>query len=108
MKDIKVDLKEEHVNGRHILIVEDLFDSGSTIVKTRECIQSFSPASLKFAIFCHKRNPKNLKYQFFADYFGFIIPDYFVVGYGIDYNEAFRDFNHLCVINQKGIEYFKD
>jgi hypoxanthine phosphoribosyltransferase len=66
------------------------------------------PASLKYAIIFHKKNPKNLEYNFYADYIGFLIPDVFVFGYGMDYNELFREMSHLCVISQKGVEAFKD
>ena len=85
--------------GRHILIVEDIFDSGSTIIKTREALLAKGTASLRFAVLFHKRNPKNLKHGFWAEYTGFTIPDVFVIGYGMDYNQYYRDLSHLCVIN---------
>ena len=100
-------MKAESVRGRHVLVIEDIFDSGSTIIKTREVLQTLEPASLKYAVLTHKRNPKNLKYGFYADYLGFVIPDQFVVGYGMDYNQYYRDLSHLCVINKTGIEAFK-
>jgi hypoxanthine phosphoribosyltransferase len=49
-------------------------------------------------------NKKNLDYGLKIDYLGFLIPYLFVIGFGNDYNEEFRDLNHLCIINQEGIE----
>ena len=99
---------EDQVKGKTILVIEDIFDSGSTIMRTRESLLSFGPADLRFSTIFHKKNPKNLKHSFFADYIGFIIPDFFVIGYGMDYNELFREMSHLCVISQEGIDAFKD
>jgi hypoxanthine phosphoribosyltransferase len=76
-------------------------------MKTKKVLEAFGPASLKIATLFHKKNPKNLGHNYFADYVGFLIPDEFIIGYGMDYNEYYRDLNHLCVINKSGIEYFK-
>jgi hypoxanthine phosphoribosyltransferase len=48
-----------------------------------------------------------LELNYWAEYIGFFIPDKFVIGYGLDYNEKFRDIMHLCVLNDAGIEKFK-
>lgn len=82
-----------------MLVIEDIFDSGTTIMKTKQVLEGFGPASLRVATLFHKRNVKNLVHKYFADYIGFVIPDVFVIGYGMDYNEYYRDLNHLCVIN---------
>ena len=81
------------------MIVEDIFDSGATIVKTLEVLQKYLPMSVKVATLFHKKNLNNLKHKYFADYVGFLIPDVFVIGFGMDFNEYYRDLNHLCVIN---------
>ena len=107
IEKIQVPVTEENVRGKHVLVVEDIFDSGSTIIKTRDVLKEYCPASLKFSVMFHKKNRENLKHNFFADYVGFIIPDVFVVGYGMDYNEHYRELNHLCAINQKGLDHFK-
>lgn len=88
--------------------MEDIFDSGSTVIKTKHVLDKLKPASLKISTLFHKKNPANLKYEYFADFLGFVIPDAFVVGFGMDYNEYYRDLNHLCVINHAGKEYFKN
>ena len=52
---------------------------------------------------------KNKELNYFADFIGFFVPaDAFVIGYGMDYNERFRDISHLCVINKKGIELYAE
>lgn len=65
------------------------------------------PNDLQYAILFHKKNTKNLKFNFFAKYIGFFVPDVFLIGFGLDYNEKFREIAHLCKISQKGIETFK-
>ena len=78
--------KEEDVKGKNILVIEDIYDTGSTIMRVRDCLMAYAPKSLKYAVAFHKKNPKNLQYDFVADYLGFFIPDVFVFGYGMDYN----------------------
>ena len=64
-------------------------------------------SSVEYAIAFHKRNSVNLEFNFQGKYTGFTIPNYFVIGYGLDYNEKFRDLPHLCVINQAGKDKYK-
>jgi hypoxanthine phosphoribosyltransferase len=103
-----VPITEDQVKEKNILIVEDILDSGSTIVRVKETLEKFNPKCIKYAIIFHKRNPKNQKYDFFGDYTGFIVPNDFLVGYGIDYNDHFRDLRHLCVVSEEGVEALKD
>jgi len=63
------------------------------------------PKTLKTACLLRKRTPLSSNYV--PDYVGFEIPDKFVVGYALDYNEYFRDLMHICVISQTGIEKYK-
>ena len=102
-----VPVNPTEVIGKHVLVVEDIFDSGSTIMKIKEKLETLTPKTLHFATLFHKKNPKNIKHLFFAEYIGFVIPEVFVIGYGMDYNEYYRDLSHLCVINKQGIENFK-
>ena len=67
-------------------------------------LQTFGPSSVRVATLLQKRTPKSN--GFVADYVGFSIPDKFVVGYCLDYNEVFRDMTHICVINQSGIKKY--
>ena len=54
----------------------------------------------------HKKTQKNVSLGYFADYIGFFIPDKFVIGYGMDFNERFRDLPHLAVFNELGVKTF--
>lgn len=63
------------------------------------------PKSVRVAALLEKRTPRSCGFK--ADYVGFSVPDAFVVGYNMDYNEAYRDMTHLCVINAAGIEAFR-
>ena len=84
---IRKDL-ETPVAGRDILIVEDIVDTGFTLSRLTEILWERGPASLKVCVFLDKRERRRI--PFVADYVGFPIPDVFVVGYGLDYNEQFR------------------
>ena len=68
-------------------------------------LNEYAPKSVRVAALLEKRTIKSCGFK--ADYVGFSIPDAFVVGYNMDYNEAYRDMPHLCVINSDGIEYFR-
>lgn len=87
--------------GKDLLLVEDIIDTGKTMAKLIPHLQQFEPASIKVASLLEKRNPESCGFQ--ADYVGFSIPDKFVVGYCLDYNEIFRDLDHICIISETGI-----
>lgn len=61
--------------------------------------------SVRVASLLEKRTPRSCGFK--ADFVGFSVPDHFVVGYGLDYNEAFREMTHICVIAPAGIAHFK-
>mmetsp|Transcript_32038 Transcript_32038/g.43365 ORF Transcript_32038/g.43365 Transcript_32038/m.43365 type:complete len:120 (-) Transcript_32038:744-1103(-) len=95
------------LEGKNCLLVEDIIDTGTTMSRLLPLIQSqVAVASLKVATLLEKRTVRSCGFK--ADYCGFSIPDKFVIGYNIDYNEAFRDMGHLCVISQKGIDEYAD
>ena len=79
---------ETPIAGRDVLIVEDIVDTGLTLSRLVEILRSRQPASLRVCAFLDKRERRRV--PFTADYVGFTIPDRFVVGYGLDYNEEFR------------------
>lgn len=97
----------ENLKNKHIIIVEDIYDSGATMTALINYLRKFEPASIKTTVLFQKMNLKHLKYNYFVDYIGFLIPDEFVIGFGLDYNEEFRQLDHLCSINSLGIEKFK-
>lgn len=90
--------------GKNLLIVEDIIDTGKTMSELVPYLQQFDPASVRVASLLEKRNPESCGFQ--ADYVGFNVPDKFVIGYCLDYNEIFRDLDHICIINDAGIAKF--
>ncbi len=84
------------VNGRDIIIVEDIVDSGLSIKFIEEHIGQFTPASLKVASLLVK--PKSLKYNVKIDYIGFDIPSEFVIGYGLDYAQRYRNLRSIYIL----------
>ncbi|KAA0192743.1 hypothetical protein HAZT_HAZT008463 [Hyalella azteca] len=94
------------IAGRNILVVEDIIDTGRTMIKLLELLAEHKPASVKVASLLVKRRAGQ-GVTFRPDYCGFEIPDKFVVGYALDYNEYFRDLNHICVINNAGKEKYR-
>ncbi|CAH8855698.1 unnamed protein product [Trichobilharzia szidati] len=89
---------------KDILVVEDIVDTGRTMRKLMSHLQSFSTRSVKVATLLVKRKPDGITYR--PDFAGFEVPNRFVVGYAFDYNEHFRDIQHICVINEKGQQKF--
>jgi hypoxanthine phosphoribosyltransferase len=81
------------IAGRHVLIVEDVLDTGLTLGVLLERLRARQPASLKLCVLLNKRVKR--VYEIIPDYTGFEVPDGFVVGYGIDYAERYR---HLPAI----------
>lgn len=81
------------VSGRDVLVTDDILDTGLTLVKIREIIQKLQPRSLKFCVLLEKDLPHRNKFK--ADYVGFHIPNKFVVGYGLDYRERYRNLPYV-------------
>jgi hypoxanthine phosphoribosyltransferase len=79
----------EELEGRHVLIVDDILDSGGTIRLLREQIAERHPRSLRTCVLLRKKIPAALSTP--CEYVGFDIPDEFVVGYGLDYNNYYRN-----------------
>ena len=88
------DLKQP-VEGQHCLLVEDIVDTGLTMDYLLRMLQVRNPASLKVATLLDK--PDNREVEVKTDYIGFTIPDEFVVGYGLDLNELYRNLPHIAV-----------
>ncbi len=89
---------EEDIHGRHIIIVEDIIDTGKTMSSFLPEIQHRQPASVRIATFLTK--PSALKHDVVADYTAFEIEDKFVVGYGLDYNGLGRNLPDLYIIKE--------
>jgi len=97
----------QDLTGKHVLIVEDLVDTGRTLKKLMSTIEDYKPASTCVTTLLVKRTAKAIPDRIEPELVGFEVPDEFIVGYGIDYNENFRDMNHVCCISQFGIDKFK-
>jgi hypoxanthine phosphoribosyltransferase len=89
---------ETPIAGRDILIVEDIVDTGLTLSRLVEVLRERQPASLRVCAFLDKAERRRV--PFTADYVGFFIPDRFVVGYGLDYNENFRFLPDVCILRE--------
>lgn len=79
----------ENINGRHVLIIEDIIDTGLTLYNLKKMLNSRNPKSLKICTLLDK--PSRRIADITGDYCGFVIPDKFVVGYGMDLNEKYRN-----------------
>lgn len=87
---------DETVEGRHVLVVEDIIDTGLTLHYLLENLRSRSPASVKVVALLDK--PSRRRVEVSADYLGFEIPDAFVVGYGLDYARRYRHLPYIGVL----------
>ena len=97
----------KNLKGKNIIIIEDIYDSGLSLNEFIKFLKSFEVKSVKTFVLIQKMNIEQLKFNYFPEFIGFIIPMDFVIGFGCDYNEYFRDLPHLCVINEEGIQHFK-
>lgn len=84
------------LQGRHVLIVEDIVDTGLTIRFLKEYLGQREPASLRVASLLDKPSRRQVEVR--IDYRGFEIPDHFVVGNGLDYNEKYRNLREICIL----------
>jgi hypoxanthine phosphoribosyltransferase len=91
LKELNADIKD-----RHIIIVEDIVDSGLSIKYIEELIGESEPASMKVVTLLMK--PASLKYDVKIDYIGFEIPNKFVLGYGLDYAQKYRNLRSIYVL----------
>ncbi|MGE3912455.1 MAG: hypoxanthine phosphoribosyltransferase, partial [Chloroflexota bacterium] len=87
---------EDSVEGQHILVVEDIVDSGLTLDYLLRTLAARGPASIKVCGLLVKERPRDLSIP--VDYVGFTIPDRFVVGYGLDYAERYRNLPYIGVL----------
>lgn len=87
---------DESLEGRHVLIVEDIIDTGLTLDYLYRHLASRHPASLAICTLLDK--PSRRRVEVPVKYVGFQIPDYFVVGYGLDFNEMYRNLPYIAVL----------
>lgn len=87
------------IEGRDVLIVEDIIDTGHTLSQVYDILQTREPRSLKVCALLNK--PTRREIDVSIDWVGFDIPDEFVIGYGIDFAQQGRNLPHIGVVNQK-------
>jgi hypoxanthine phosphoribosyltransferase len=94
-----------NLTGKDVIVVEDIIDTGNTLSYLIPTLQADAqPRSVEVVSLLSKRvDDKPTKYK--AKYVGFSIPDSFIIGYGLDYNELYRDLGDIYVISQKGIDF---
>ncbi|MBO5282809.1 MAG: hypoxanthine phosphoribosyltransferase [Lachnospiraceae bacterium] len=98
-RDVSVDIK-----GRHVLILEDIFDTGTSLDFTYKHLMAKEPASLKICTLLDKPSRRKEGITLQADFVGFTVPNAFVVGYGLDYNEHYRNLPYVGVLKPEAYQ----
>ena len=98
-KDVSVDIK-----GRHVVILEDIFDTGTSLTFTVNHLLNKEPASLKVCTFLDKPDRRRPGVTLKPEYVGYTIPNEFVVGYGLDYNEHYRNLPYIGILKPEVYE----
>ena len=91
MKDL-----DEDIAGKHVIVVEDIVDSGRTLSYLLDMLKDRKPSSLKLCTLLDK--PSRREVEVDVDYTGFQIPDHFVVGYGLDYDQKYRNLPYIGIV----------
>ena len=87
------------IEGKDVLVVEDIVDSGMSMKYLLENLETRSPASIRILSLLDKPSRRRVELQ--PDYVGFTIPDEFVIGYGLDYGEKYRNLPDVCILSPK-------
>jgi len=91
----------DDLTGQHVIILDDILDSGRTITAVRELIEQRNAASVRVCVLLHKHLPQAANVH--ADYVGFDIPDEFVVGYGLDYDGYYRNLPEVVALKSEAM-----
>ena len=100
---VRQDLSQ-NITGRHVVILEDIFDTGNSLQFTYDHILSKEPASLKVCTLLDKPERRREGITVKCDYTGFVIPNEFVVGYGLDFNEHYRNLPYVGVLKPEAYQ----
>lgn len=95
--NIKLDL-ETDIDGKNVIIVEDIIDSGNTLYKLKKYLLERNPKSLRICTLLDKPDRRETSVE--VEYSGIIIPDEFVVGYGLDYAERYRELPYIGILSR--------
>ena len=98
-RDVSADIK-----GRHVLILEDIFDTGNSLQFAYDHLMAKKPASLKICTLLDKPSRRKPGITLKADYVGFEVPNAFVVGYGLDYNEHYRNLPYVGILKPEAYQ----
>ena len=90
---------ELSVSKRHVLLVDDILDTGNTLLKVSKMLLPLEPKSLKTCVLLDKKSRRSVDMD--ADFIGFDIPDEFVVGYGLDFAESYRQLPYIGVLKKR-------
>lgn len=94
LKDIDI-----NIEGKYVIIVEDIMDTGITIQKIKEIFAERDPAAIEVVVLLDK--PERRKSAVTPDDIGFEVPDEFIVGWGLDYDQKYRDLTYIGIINEQ-------
>ncbi|MCC7476503.1 MAG: hypoxanthine phosphoribosyltransferase [Pirellulales bacterium] len=94
------------ISNRDVLLVDDIFDTGHTLVRTMEKMRDFAPTSIRSAVLLRKNGRQEINYT--PDFVGFDIPDEFVVGYGLDYEDMYRNLPFLAALEPEDLARHKE
>ena len=100
---VKRDISED-IKGRHVVILEDIFDTGNSLEFTYKHLLTKEPASLKICTLLDKPERRNPAVTVSPDYTGFVIPNEFVVGYGLDFDEHYRNLPYVGILKPEAYE----
>lgn len=96
----------KNINNRHLLIIDDILDSGLTMrAVIKRISENYNPISIKTCVLLKKNIKRDVDVN--ANYVAFEIPDVFVVGYGLDYNEQYRNLPYIGELGEVGIQKYK-
>lgn len=98
-RDVSADLKD-----RHVVILEDIFDTGNSLEFTYNHLLTKEPASVRICTFLDKPERRRAGVTVKADYVGFTVPNEFVVGYGMDFDEKYRNLPYIGVLKPEAYE----
>ncbi len=95
---IHADLRED-IRDRHVLLIEDIVDTGITLNYIKKLLAERNPASLKVCTFLDKKSCRKVEVD--LDYVGYQIPDHYVVGYGLDYENNYRNLPYIAIFKEE-------
>jgi len=95
---MKIPLKKENIEGKNIILVEDIVDTGRTFNYLVNYVKELNPKSVKTCTLLDKKARRVLEFE--ADYVGFSIEDLFVIGYGLDYDEKYRNLPYIAYVEK--------